>query len=134
MPLISDTTPDAECLKSLVMMVVKDYMPFQTVDSPFFRDLLRLLSPNIHIPSRKTLVKQIDNLFESAKNHLTKALRSKSLSLTTDCWTDAQNSSSYLALTGHFVHEDKLESAILGVCDFRSSHTSTALYEKIQDI
>ena len=50
-------------LKSLIMLIVKDYLPFSVVDSRFYRNHIKAMDPEINIPSRKTLVANIDKFF-----------------------------------------------------------------------
>uniref|UniRef100_A0ABD2XCC5 DUF659 domain-containing protein n=1 Tax=Trichogramma kaykai TaxID=54128 RepID=A0ABD2XCC5_9HYME len=46
------------------------------------------------------------------------------LSMTTDIWTDTINTKSYLGLTAYYIEENDIKTAILGVHELDSNHTS----------
>lgn len=73
----------------------------------------------------KLLTKIVDDkydvLFDTLKMKLSGV---KTLTLTTDIWTDTLNTKSYLGVTCHFLHEMKLKSINLKIMALNESHTS----------
>ena len=135
----TETDSNADFIKSLALLVVRDLFPFRLVDSDDDRCHIRLLNPNVDIPSRKRLLKYIDCLFTKTQDKLIERFRTiKMFAITTDTWTHSLNSRSYISVTGHYLNKElrsfKQESVVLGVREFREYHTSENLAAKIESI
>jgi hypothetical protein len=116
-------------------MIVRDGLPIDIVEGEGFLNLMKTLEPRIGIPSRKTITKMIDDRFDLLKRHVQTWLRSVEwLSLTSDIWTDTLNTKAYLALTAHFVCDNKMRNIILGVREMVTTHTSANIQNLIEHV
>ncbi|XP_077086696.1 uncharacterized protein LOC143738592 [Siphateles boraxobius] len=113
--------------EALVNMVIKDSQPFSIVDDDGFRELLHVLDPTYVIPTRKALKVMVDHKYKEAKEKAREQLQNvQAISLTSDMWTSL-NMDAYLAVTCHFIDNDKLCTILLGVQHFPKSHTAENL-------
>lgn len=114
-----------EVTNSLVFMICKDNLPFKTVENAGFQHLMKTVAPHYHIPSRRTVKNLIQSQYQNAatlvKNKLSQV---DSFTLTTDIWTDVQQTRSFLGMTIHFNDGEKLTTCTLGVEELEESHTS----------
>ncbi|GFS47230.1 zinc finger BED domain-containing protein 1 [Trichonephila inaurata madagascariensis] len=76
--------------------------------------LMKVVVPLYKVPPRKTITHMIEDKYDILSTQIKNTSRS-TISLTVDVWTDLHNSQSYLGLTGHCIHENKLMSIIFGV-------------------
>lgn len=109
---------EKETTKALLFMIVKDNMPLSTVENEGFKYFVRKTIPLYKLPSRKTLTHYLDQQYEYLSGVFKKKLQMvENLSLTTDCWTETLNTTSFLSLTCHFVDPDLniMKSHIIGV-------------------
>ncbi|KAJ0003142.1 hypothetical protein NQD34_018182 [Periophthalmus magnuspinnatus] len=67
----------------------------------------------------------VDDKYVKAKMEVAKV---SAVSLTADMWTSI-NTDAYLAITCHYIGEDKLDTVLLGVEHFQESHTADNLAE-----
>lgn len=70
---------------------------------------------------------------------MSKAIKDKFLdvngvSLTCDVWTETTNTQSFLGVTAHYIHNNLLESSIIGVTDLHESHTADYLSNELKNI
>lgn len=111
------------------------FLPFSFVENQEYRNHISLLNKDIVVPSRKKLAAVIDVAYARVRRNLIAFLNSVDyIALTTDCWTDSVNTRSYLALTAHYLHGQKLEAIVLGACEFKANHTSENISLEIDDI
>lgn len=97
-------------------MIAKDGLPLNTVEKAGFNYLMKVVAPLYKVPARKTITHMIDDKYDILSTQLKLKIQEvEALSLTADVWTDPHNSQSYLGLTGHCIHENKLMSIIFGV-------------------
>ncbi|CAH9087007.1 unnamed protein product [Cuscuta epithymum] len=97
-------------------MVVLDELPFSHVEGEGFRYFCRVACPHWKVPSRKTIARDVLNLFYSEKTKLKSDLSSYRVCLTTDTWTLIQNIN-YMVLTAHFIDRNwMLHKRILNFC------------------
>jgi hypothetical protein len=91
----------------LLDFFIKNNLSFRVVDQSSFKDLLRCLSATVIIPSSKSLVRDLEGVFEKGQRVLSQQLAEHvndlgRVSLTTDCWS-AMNKKEFMAITVHIV-------------------------------
>lgn len=88
-------------------MIIKDELPFSHVEGQGFIDFMRVTQPKFKTPSRRTIARDIWELYQGEKGSLKRILAAynQRVSLTTDTWTSIQNIN-YMVLTAHFIDED----------------------------
>lgn len=86
-------------------------------------------------PVRRTVQRHIKRLYNEHVNLLAKKLKMvKSMSVTTDLWSDKQLRS-YLGLTGHYLNEEgQLESTVLSFTVFRQRHSADKIGKTIEKV
>nr|CAH7748444.1 unnamed protein product [Callosobruchus chinensis] len=120
----------------LLKLIVKDYQPFNIVDSKDFQKLVNMLNPNYELPSRKVLSNTLlNNAYEKVFEDIRIELQNvEYVSITTDGWTSLNNESFY-AITCHFIDDNcKLQSRLLSSFKFSGQHTSENITQQIQSI
>lgn len=87
-------------------MIVIDELPFSFVEKKGFNRVMSLACPRFQMPSRHTVTRDLDKLYEDEKVKLRKLLASSSsrVCLTTDTWSSVQKNS-YMCVTAHFVDD-----------------------------
>lgn len=113
-----------------------DYQPFSVVEDKGFKEFVQALNPAYQLPNRKTISKTlIPALYEECKHSIKLLVSSgKSFCITTDCWTSL-NTTSYIAVTAHFINENfQLISILLECSAMTLSHTSENLSYEINKI
>ena len=106
-------------------MICLDVQPFSIVKDKGFARLLKHLSPNYKIPSRKNFSMNVILLmYETIKSKIKYEINQADfISLTTDCWTCQHIIQSYCSLTNHFLTpEYKIRNFILQVTHFPESY------------
>lgn len=117
----------------LAKMIAHDFQPYSIVEDAGFRGFVKLLNPSYILPSRKTLSTKIvpefyQSIFQKVQDSMDKA---ESVCLTTDCWT-SRTSTSFMAVTCHFVNEDfELVSFLLDCILLEDRHTGDYLAKKL---
>jgi len=106
-------------------MIAKDNLPLNTVEKEGFQYLMKTIVPLYKVPGRKKITTLIEEKYQLLSNMMKIKLSTvEYLCLTTDVWTDTLNTRSYLGMTVHFVLNEKLTSAIIGVTELSDRHTS----------
>ncbi|KAL5789248.1 hypothetical protein ACOSQ2_004136 [Xanthoceras sorbifolium] len=101
--------------KALAKMLIVDELPFKFVEKPGFQEFCRAGMPLFDIPSRRTIVRDIMQLYVDEKTSLIKMFRKSKVRvcLTTDTWTSIQNIN-YMVVTAHYIDDYwKLQKRIL---------------------
>ncbi|KAK3212504.1 hypothetical protein Dsin_017210 [Dipteronia sinensis] len=95
------------CRRALAEMLILDELPFRFVENRGFRRFCFELCPLFDLPSRRTIVRELYQLYIDEKMRLKKYFsRSKvRVCLTTDTWTSIQNIN-YMVVTAHFIDYD----------------------------
>lgn len=89
----------------------KENVPFATIESPGFRNLLSTICPLYKIPSRDTVKKRVDEKFSVLESKFREKLNQvKNVSLTTDVWTKTIQMRSFTGITVHFFNGTNIES------------------------
>ncbi|KAL5790079.1 hypothetical protein ACOSQ2_004967 [Xanthoceras sorbifolium] len=92
--------------KALAEMLVVDELPFRFVEKQGFQKFCRVGMPKFDVPSRRTIVRDIMQLYVDEKASLIKNFRKNKVRvcLTTDTWTSIQNIN-YMVVTAHYIDE-----------------------------
>ncbi|KAL5779200.1 hypothetical protein ACOSQ2_009937 [Xanthoceras sorbifolium] len=92
--------------KALAEMLVVDELPFRFVEKQGFQKFCRVGMPKFDVPSRRTIVRDIMQLYVDEKASLIKNFRKNKVRvcLTTDIWTSIQNIN-YMVVTAHYIDE-----------------------------
>ncbi|KAL4120989.1 hypothetical protein QTP88_013580 [Uroleucon formosanum] len=111
--------------KCVVKMIVSDYQPLSIVENVGFLEYTKKLQPLYSVPSRKLLTtKFLPQEYNVISSKLKLILENvNDLSITTDMWTSDCNKS-YLTVTCHFIHNNRLHSPVLATREVKDSHTS----------
>ncbi|KAL4132066.1 hypothetical protein QTP88_009284 [Uroleucon formosanum] len=120
---------------SLVKFIAKDMLPLSTVDGVGFVEFMNKISPNYEIPSRFTIKRKIQGLYETEKHKVATEIQNiDSIALTTDCWT-SKAVESYICVTAHGITKNwKIVNYIITTELMDERHTSINLKDKLVDI
>nr|CAI5822703.1 unnamed protein product [Callosobruchus analis] len=119
--------------EQLLKFIVKDYRPFNIVDSQGFQKFVHMLNAQYEIPSRKTLAYSLlnslyDEVYDKVKIEINAA---SYICITTDGWTSVNNEN-YYTITAHFINEDcNLKSYLISSLKFTGRHSAENIAEKI---
>uniref|UniRef100_A0A1I7WQ04 BED-type domain-containing protein n=1 Tax=Heterorhabditis bacteriophora TaxID=37862 RepID=A0A1I7WQ04_HETBA len=93
--------------KAVFKFIIYNYLPFRTVESPSFKNLLRIALPNYSPPSRRTVAGELLSLeYALIKQEIAKDLIGRKFSITADGWTAPNSKVSLFSVTAHFLNED----------------------------
>lgn len=120
---------------SLVKFIAKDMLPLSTVDGVGFVEFMNKILPNYEIPSRFTIKRRIQGLYETEKHKVATEIQNiDSIALTTDCWT-SKAMESYISVTAHGITKNwKIVNYIITTELMDERHTSINLKDKLVDI
>lgn len=121
---------------ALIKLFVCDFQPFSVLEDEGFKEFVHVLNPAYQLPSRHYISKTaIPALYEECLTAVRDVVSSgTSFCLTTDCWTSI-NTTSYTAITAHFITENFVMRTVLLECAaFNVSHTSKHLASEIRRI
>ncbi|XP_049378281.1 zinc finger BED domain-containing protein RICESLEEPER 2-like [Solanum stenotomum] len=113
----------AQSRRALAQMIIVDELPFSIVEKEGFRNIMKVVVPQFHIPSRRTLTRDCYELYSEEKKLLKKSFKEArpKVCLTTNTWTSIQRIN-YLCLTAHFIDRNwTLHKRIRKFCPI-SSH------------
>ncbi|KAH9781378.1 BED-type domain-containing protein [Citrus sinensis] len=99
-------------------MIVIDELPFSFVEKEGFQKFMSKACPKLDRFSRRTVARDVYQLYLNEKNNLKKVFASNKyrVCLTTDCWTSIQNLN-YMVITAHFIDDEwQLHKRILNFC------------------
>lgn len=88
-------------------MIIRDELPFSFVEKLGFIDFIKAAQPQFNPPSRRTITRDIWDLYQCEKDRMKNVLAAygQRVSLTTDTWTSIQNVN-YIVLTAHFIDDN----------------------------
>ncbi|XP_019170565.1 PREDICTED: zinc finger BED domain-containing protein RICESLEEPER 2-like [Ipomoea nil] len=101
--------------RALVEMIIIDELPFRFVEGPGFRKFIMVACPRFKIPSRWTISRDINLIYEEERLKLKCVFRGNTqrVSITTDTSTSIQRIN-YMVVTAHFIDEEwKLHKKII---------------------
>ncbi|KAH9711305.1 BED-type domain-containing protein [Citrus sinensis] len=106
MVLAKEWSQDA-CRRAVTKMIIMGELPLSFVDNKGFRHFCSVAIPQFVMPSRRTVGRDVMDLFLEEKIMLTSLIcnNKQRVSLTTDLWTSVQNMS-YIVITAHFIDSD----------------------------
>ncbi|KAK9206078.1 hypothetical protein WN943_016349 [Citrus x changshan-huyou] len=93
--------------RATAKMIILDELPFSHVENSGFRHFCSVACSRFMVPSRRTITKDILDIFLSEKASLKSLLcyKKQRVSLTTDIWTSI-TTASYMVITAHFIDQD----------------------------
>jgi hypothetical protein len=131
---VSNFTPKMQDAadEALVNWIVVNFLPYSTVDSPFFREFVSIIQPDYTPICRQTLSNRIRTnlpaIKEAIKNELL-SVNSK-ITLTTDTWTsDALQN--FVVITAHFMKDWVMYNYTLSFVLLRVAHTGENLRDEL---
>lgn len=116
-------------------MIVEDMQPLALVERSGFQKFCCNLLPHIQMPSRRTVSREIDALYEEKKHSLIMELEKiKYVSVTADLWSSHKRG--FLGLTIHYVDEISVQrkSNVLACRRFKHSHTGEQIAKMMSEI
>ncbi|KAH9707600.1 BED-type domain-containing protein [Citrus sinensis] len=95
------------CRMTLVKMIIKDELPFRFVKAEGFLEFMETCCPKFEVPSRRTITRNILELYQNEKGLLKSILSANKqrVCITTDTWTSIQMSN-FMVVTTHFIDEE----------------------------
>ncbi|KAM1562241.1 hypothetical protein ACFX1Z_005272 [Malus domestica] len=94
-----------EAVEGIVEYIVLEEVPFSVVETEGFRRMMYKVQPRLHVPSRRTIVRDLFNMYDTMKDQLKKEIHNHRVSLTTDTWTSVQNLNYMVLVRVHLVEE-----------------------------
>lgn len=100
----------------LTEWICADFQAFEVVEKEFFKRFVSVLNDKYKLPSRKTLSERLVPELEATIGVEAKEVLSKATDvvISSDGWS-SKGTENFLALTGHFILQDKFKSISLGV-------------------
>ncbi|XP_065325266.1 uncharacterized protein LOC135931889 isoform X1 [Gordionus sp. m RMFG-2023] len=111
--------------KLILIFLIKTNISFSTIDNSAFKRIFNYANKNIKLWCRQTIKKNLDNVYNLAKNNLIEKLNNHTnlFSITTDIWT-ANNIMSFCALTFHYINKNWVNiNLVLHMIAFPHPHT-----------
>ncbi|XP_050708973.1 uncharacterized protein LOC126993880 [Eriocheir sinensis] len=108
-------------------------MPLSLIDHPTTRHFFSLLSPEFSAPSRRTLGRDIDQAWATAKSDLSNALYEASYVATTaDSWT--AHNRAFIGMTCHWIGQNlRRQRGTLACKEIKEKQTNVVLAQAIYD-
>jgi len=89
-------------------MLVEDMQPIATVERSGFKKLFQRILPNVDLPSRRTLARNIDDMYDSHKQQLIEELKHIDyISTTADLCSSHKRS--FLGIAAHYIDKSTLQ-------------------------
>lgn len=128
---------ETEITNKLVKWIVQDSRPVNIVSDRGLEEVLReaLNSRTYHLPSRDTITKKIDKLYDVEKSKLLDELKqAEFVSLTGDFWSSISNRS-YLGVTAHWIDSNwEYRNSTLQVKHVTEKHNAGNCTEEFEDV
>ncbi|XP_030196906.1 zinc finger BED domain-containing protein 1-like isoform X1 [Gadus morhua] len=124
-----------ECHRVVTKFIVKGLLPFSTVDTPWWREMIAALNPKYQSPTRD----MVSNTFVPAwyaveKENVKRELEAvRDVAVTADGWTSVAQDH-YLTVSVHYIIEGAMKEKILHTQAVYVSQTGVAIAEEIGDI
>jgi len=118
------TVSQKEFEHSLLTMLLEDMQPLATVERSGFKKFCQTTLPNVQVPSRRTLGRSIEDLYQQHKTDLIEQLSAvQYMSVSADLWSSHKRG--FIGVTVHYIDAENLErvSHILACRRFKHSHT-----------
>ncbi|KAK7898280.1 hypothetical protein WMY93_019133 [Mugilogobius chulae] len=114
--------------------LVEELVPFQTVEKPSFKSMLRKFDKQYDLPGKSFFSETaVPQTYEAVRGKVLKEIKKiKHFSATTDMWSSV-GMTPYICLTVHYLTEDwKLKSLCLQTAFMPQNHTAENLAEVLQ--
>ena len=121
---------------ALLETIVKNYLPFQIVESVYFQKYCRLLNNSYTLPPRKAISTVLtDKLYDITKGKIMQQLeKAEAVTISTDGWTSINNDC-YLSVTAHYLGEDmEMKSSLLECFKYDDKHTAENLCNELKHV
>jgi hypothetical protein len=127
------TTEEARI--EIVKWVAESMRPLSIVEDRGFHTLMKTGRGKYHIPSAKTVARDVKHVFKKTKDRIGKILRDYDgrLSFGTDGWT-APNHKAYVAITVHFMNDGAPYCLLLDIVELARSHSGANLARAFADV
>ncbi|CAF0817450.1 unnamed protein product [Rotaria sordida] len=111
-----------------IKCIVKDGLPFGTFRRPGMQNFLDVIKPGYHGPSRQTVRKNLDKMYQERRCSLKEKFKTVPfISLTTDLWMNSRRHH-FLVITAHYYNEHyETFSDVISFRSFRGRHLSARL-------
>lgn len=112
----------AECRRSLALMIIKDGLPFNTVERQGFINLIAVIQPEFELPDRLAVARDCFRIYIDEKVKLREFFRTSGVHvcITVDKWTSLQGLD-YMCITARYVDKDwNLHRTIIDFCTIES--------------
>ena len=114
-------------LSLIVEYIIGSFSPFCTVENVAFKNMIHGLtgSQSVHIPSRRTVTREIESLYEEKVKELRDVLSQVNFVATTaDIWTGFKNRRAFMGMTVTFLDNELNRKSFTFSCRlFEGSHT-----------
>lgn len=120
---------------ALQSMLLEDMMPMATVERTGFKKFCSTVLPDVMIPSRRTMMRNMNELYKTEKKKLISQLQEvKYVSCTADLWSS--HNRGFLGMTVHYVDVLTLDrvSHTLVCRRFEHTHTGQRIAQKIAEV
>jgi len=120
----------------LLEFIINGQHSFRIVEEEGFIAMIKSLSNDIKIPTRKTLRSHAILKFDSLKEKLIQEFTTfnHKISLTTDIWT-SNNMSSFMSITAHFIDGNfKIQNVLIDFSLIPYPHGGQQIMEKLREI
>ncbi|XP_078102004.1 uncharacterized protein LOC144515229 isoform X2 [Sander vitreus] len=121
-----------ECHRSVTRYLVKELLPLSTVESPWFREMTKMLNPKYRLPSREQLIHTLmPSWFSVEKKRVIRELRQVSEAAVTCDWWTSSSHDRYLTITLHFITKGQMKQKVLRTKPVYDAQTDTVVSEQI---
>lgn len=118
----------------LAKMIIMHEYPISIVEHIGFRRYSSYLQPLFKVPCRKTIKKEIFQIYEFEKAKTISLLESNisRVAITSDMWTASNQKKGYMAITAHYINDSwQLKSIIMRFIYVPCPHTKDVLCDQI---
>ncbi|XP_028429117.1 uncharacterized protein LOC114552482 isoform X2 [Perca flavescens] len=121
-----------ECHRSVTRYLVKGLLPLSTVESPWFREMTKMLNPKYRLPSREQLINTLmPSWFSVEKKRVIRELRQVSEAAVTCDWWTSFSHDLYLTVTLHFITKGQMKQKVLRTKPVYDAQTDTVVSEQL---
>lgn len=138
---LTDTDKKSVITRQIALMCCEDLLPFEIVQKPgFVKFLLKnnVIKHEQELPDPTTVSRSGLQAVYDETLHAVKAIikeSPKTVSVTTDMWTDNFKKRSYMTVTLHFCLKDyRLQSLVLSTSVFAKAHTGENIAEELKKV
>ncbi|KAE8668680.1 Detected protein of unknown function [Hibiscus syriacus] len=116
--------------KELSKMIIMHEYPLSIVDHSQFKKYCSSLQPMFEMPSRKTIKRDILDLYEKEKGNMLSKLETNEgrIAITIDMWTSDHQNKGYMAVTAHYIDNSwSLQKRVIRFEYVPSPHTADVI-------